>query len=311
VITVVGEALMHLTRTSDTTLLRASPGGGALNVAVAAARLGYPAALIARLSRDLYGIELRRYAELNKVDVSGATDADEPTMIALDSGLRPGRARLYAGGASSGHWTTEDLAGLGSDTSVLHVGSLVWWDTHSAVRILHAVRRLRQRGAAVWMDLKVYPEMMQTPGQSRILLEHPLRSADVVQASTWDIGWLYPGRAPEAVAEQWLALGPTMVIVTSRHGAMVVREAGTVTHWPPAKPARLVDEVGVEETFTAVLLGALHDRAQKGEGIRGLPAGVLAQLLGVATLAAEITYERDGAGFPTAAELDERRFMER
>jgi sugar/nucleoside kinase (ribokinase family) len=53
-ITVVGEALIHLARTSDATMLRASPGGNALNVAVAAARLGYPTALIARLSRDLY-----------------------------------------------------------------------------------------------------------------------------------------------------------------------------------------------------------------------------------------------------------------
>ncbi|MGD0700557.1 MAG: PfkB family carbohydrate kinase [Trebonia sp.] len=328
-ITVVGEALIHLARTSDATMLRASPGGNALNVAVAAARLGYPAALIARLSRDLYGQQLRRYAEENQVDLSGATDADEPTMIAVDATgtvegapAVPGtRARLYPGGTSSPHWAPDDLAGLPRDTSVLHVGSLVWTDAHNAARILLAVSRLRQRGAAVWLDLKVYPEMMKTPGQSRILLERALRSADIIHAGACDISWLYPGRAPQAVAQQWLGLGPAMVIVTSRKGAMVVRESGSVRYWPPASPARLVDRGGAKETFTAVLLGALHDRAQKGESVRTLPAAGLAHLLGVATLGAEITCERAGADSPTAAELEERasrehrpherRFMER
>ena len=122
-------------------------------------------------------------------------------MIAVDStgtlagALAVPGTRLYAGGASSGHWAPDDLAGLPRDTSVLHVGSLVWWDARNAARMLRAVSRLRQRGAAVWMDLKAYPEMMRTPGQSRILLERPLRSADIVHAAACDIGWLYPGRA--------------------------------------------------------------------------------------------------------------------
>jgi fructokinase len=328
-ITVVGEALMHLARTSDATMLRASPGGTALNVAVAAARLGYPAALIARLSRDLYGQELRRYAEENRVDLSGATDADEPTMIAVDSmgtgadaAAIPGpRARLYPGGAPFPHWAPDDLTGLPRDTSVLHIDSLVWSNARNAARILLAVSRLRQRGAVVWMDLKIHPELMKTPGQSRILLERPLRSADIIHAGAWDINWLYPGRAPQAVAEQWLGLGAAMIIVTSRKGCMVVRESGSVMYWPPASPTRMVDRDGAKETFTAVLLGALHDRAQKGEDVRALPAPDLAHLLGIATLGAGITCERVGADPPTAAELEERasrrasqherRFMER
>jgi fructokinase len=298
-ITVMGEALIHLARTPDATMLRVLPGGDALNVAVAAARLGYPAALIARLSRDLYGRELRQYAEENGVDLGGATDADEPTAIAFDStGTVPG--------AGAGHWTPDDLAGLPRDTSVLHVGSLVWWDAPSAARILGSVSRLRQRGAVVWMDLKVYPEMMKSPGQSRILLERPLRSADIIHAGAHDIDWLYPGRAPQAVAQQWLGLGPAMVIVTSRKGVMVLRESGSVMHWPPPSPARLIDMAGVTETFTAVLLGALHDRAQKGEDVAALRAHALAHLLDVATLAAEITGERPGADSPTATELEQR-----
>jgi fructokinase len=306
-ITVMGEALMHLTRTPDAATLRAFPGGSALNIAVAAARLGHPAALIARLSTDLYGQELRRYAEENGVDVSGAPDASEPTMIAVDPVAVPaGRARLYWGDASAGHWTPGDLAGIPKDTSLLHVGSLVWWDSASAARILRAVGRLRQRGVAVWMDVRAYPELLRSPGQGRILLERPIGSADVVHASVRDVSWLYPGRPPQAVAEQWLGLGPAMVIVTSRQGCLILRESGSAVHWPPPDPAHMVDEAGANEAFGAVLVGALHDWAQKGEEVRTLPARALDQLLAVATLAATITGERAGPGFPTAAELEER-----
>jgi fructokinase len=232
-------------------------------------------------------------------------------MIAIDSaagspGVPDTRARLYAGDSSAGHWSPGDLAGLSGDTSVVHVGAFLWWDAPSAARILRAVSRLRQRGALVWLDLVVYPEMMKSQGQSRILLERLVTAADIIHAGAYDIDWLYQGRAPEAVAQQWLGLGPAMAIVTSRKGCMVVRESGSVMHWPPASPDRLVDEAGVKETFTAVLLGGLHDRARKGEHIRTLPAPDLAQLLGMATLAAGITAERPGADPPTAAELGER-----
>lgn len=309
-ITVMGEALIRLARTPDATMLRAVPGGSALNVAVAAARLGYPAALIARLSRDRYGQELRRYAEENGVDVSGAPDADEPTMIAVDVAGSPAgsgmRGQLYWGGASAGHWSADDMAALPGDTRLLHVGSLVLWDAASATRIVQALGRLRRRGVLIWMDLKAYPEMMRSPGQGRILLEGPLRSTDVIHASAYDLGWLYPGRAPQAVAEQWLGLGPAMVIVTSRKGGMALRESGSAVHWPPLDIAHVVDEAGVREAFVAALLGALHDRAQNGQDIRAMSARALGQLLAVASLAAAITAERPGADSPTARELEER-----
>jgi sugar/nucleoside kinase (ribokinase family) len=99
--------------------------------------------------------------------------------------------------------------------------------------------------------------------------------------------------------------GASMITVVGE-ALIHVRASGSVIHWPPASPARLVDRSGAKETFTAVLLGALHDRAQKGEGVRTLPAPNLAHLLGMATLGAGIACERAGPDSPTAAELEER-----
>ena len=146
-------------------------------------------------------------------------------------------------------------------------------------RILKTLSRLRQHGTLTSMDLRVYPDLMQTRGQSRIMLERPIRSADIVYTGVYDVGWLYPGRAQQAVAEQWLGLGPAMVIIGSSRGYMVVRESGSVLHCPPPAPARMVDKAGAKETFNAVLLGALHDLTQKGEDVRALPTPDLAHLL--------------------------------
>lgn len=306
-ITVIGEALIDLVPTSDATMLRALPGGSALNTAVSVARLGHPAALVAPLSRDRFGQLLRRYAVRNGVDVSGAPEADEPTAIAVASAGIGGdlRASLYASGAATWQWTTGDLAWIPADTTVLQIGSLAWSVPSSAAAVLRVAKRLRQRGALVCMDLAVHPEVLRTPGQGRIVLERPLRAADVVRADVEDIGWLYPGRTPQTVAEQWLRLGPELVVVTSATGAMAFRGPGSVLH-RPGYPADAVDATGGHDAFTAALLTALHDHNWKAAGASGLSAVPLSQVLDLAILVAGMTCERPGADPPTALEVKDR-----
>lgn len=308
-ITVIGEALIELAPTSDTAILRARPGGSALNIAVGAARLGAPAALVARLSRDPFGQMLRRHAVRNGVDLSGAPDADEPTALAVasDGAGRGARPSLYSSGAPSWQWRPGDLAWIPAATSVLHVGSLVWCAASSAAHMLRSASRLRQRGVLVCMDATVHPEVMRTPGQGRILLERTLRSADVILAGVEDIAWLYQGRAPHAVAEQWLRLGSGLVIVTSgAGGAMAFRGPGSVLH-RPSYPADAATAARAADAFAAALLSALYEHACEGETAAGLSALALGDALDMASLVAGMTCEQSGLDLPTAAAVRERR----
>src|SRR3954469_18134139 len=66
----------------------ARPGGNALNVAVAAGRLGAPVRLMARLGTGPLAANLRRHAEVSRVDVAGFVDAPEPVSLAV-VGLSP------------------------------------------------------------------------------------------------------------------------------------------------------------------------------------------------------------------------------
>jgi len=307
-ITVLGEALIDLALAPDDETVQAQPGGSALNIAVGAARLGYPAALMARLSRDRFGDLLRRYALRNGVDLSAAPDADEPTAIAVGPGDpgRPAEAGPYSAAAAGWQWTSDELSWIPASTTVLHVGSLAWCAGPSANRVLRAAARARQRGALVCMDLTVHPEVMGSPGRGHILLERAFKLADVVRASVDDIGWLYPERAPQAVAEQWLRLGPGLVVVScGGSGAMAIRGSGSILH-RPAYPAEVIDPTGVGDAFTAALLGAMHRLGDEGKTPRALTAGDLAEVLDAAILAAAMTGERPGADPPTAIELRDR-----
>ena len=328
-ITVIGEALMELAlpsgsaMASDGVMLRALPGRGALTIAVSAARLGYPVALMTHLSRDALGRLLRRYAARNGVDVSGSPETDESTAILVGSAdPRKGeRPALYASGPSAWQWSASDLAWISPDTTILHIGSFAWCPAGGTARVLRMASRLRQRGALVSMDLAMCAEVMPTPGQGRVLLERVISSADVIQAGIDDIDWLYAGRAPQAVAEQWTRLGARLAIVTcGTSGVIAARAAGSMVY-RPAYPADVVDAAGAADAFTAGVLTALHDhhgkhdqqgrhdqhdQHGKGEAGQALSALPVADVLDLASLIAGMTSERGGAGSPTAAELRER-----
>jgi len=164
-----------------------------------------------------------------------------------------------------------------------------------------AATRLRRRGALVCLDLNVRPEvtraMHATPGQARILLDHPIRLADVVRANTEDVAWLYPGRAPQAVAESWLRLGPGLAVITSGStGVMAVRESGSALHRRAsvhcAADAGLprgdaaVDTFRAADAFTAGLLGGLYRLRRNAMPIRQLSADDLSEMLDAALQAA-------------------------
>jgi fructokinase len=297
-ITVFGEALVTLVPTSDETVVRALPGGSAFNIALGAARQGFPTALMARFSRDGFGQILRRFAVRSGVDLSAAPEADEPTAIALMPAARTGNnphGSLYIEGTASREWSSAELALIPAATAVLHIGSAVHWPAPVRARIVRLADRLRHGGVLVSIDLNIRPEITQalgeTPGQSRLLLDRLLRSADVIRASIEDIGWLYPGRAPHAVAESWLNLGPALIVIDAGgSGVLVLHGPGFALHRPPYRRGVAERAIGAgrvngasricaADALTAGLLGALYQLKLEARSIRRLPAEDLTEVL--------------------------------
>jgi fructokinase len=308
-ITVIGEALIELVPTSDNTTLRVRPAGSPLNVAMEAARLGHPTALMARLSADRFGQFLRRYASRSGVDLSAAPEAEESTTLAVATpGATAHASSFYLQGTADWQWSTAELARIPAATTVLHPGSLACCMAPGAARILRAVARRRSRGTVICLDANVSRAVLRTPARGRLLVERAVMAADVVKASLDDLGWLYPGRGPESVAGHWLDLGPGLVVITcGGDGAMALRAGGTVLH-RPAYRAQGVDTAGQGDAFTAALLGGLHQLSQARAGHRALSGEDLSsedlgRLLDTCAFAAGLAREQPGADLPAAAAL--------
>jgi fructokinase len=287
VITVIGEAMVKFVAAPGSSLMHASPGGSAFTTAIQAAQLGYPTALMARLSRDSLGQFLRMHAASNGLDVSASPEADEPTMIAVVSTDADADSTdsLYFRDTASWQWSAAELAWMPPDTTVLQLDLLDCCVLPGATWILRAAARQRNRGAIVCLNVTVKPAVMSSPTRGRALMDRVVKAADLVRTSLEDISWLYPGRAAEAVARLWLAEGPELVVITCGSDSLVaVRKSGAVLYRATGLQRTSVSEF--DSAFTGALLGGLHELRDASIDIEALSTSELASVLDTATATA-------------------------
>ena len=303
VITVIGEAMVKLVLAPGSSLIQASPGGSAFTTASWSARLGYPTALMARLSRDSLGQFLRVQAASNGLDISASADADEPTMIAVASTEADGDSTdsVYFRDTASWQWSAAELGWIPADTTVLNLDVLDCCVLPGSTWVLRAAARQRDRGAIVCLDVTVKPAVMGSPTRGRLLIDRPVKAADLVTTSLEDISWLYPGRGVEAVARLWLADGPKLVVITcGSDGLVAVRKSGAVLYRATGLHPASATEFNV--AFTGALLGGLHELSDVGVSIEALSMSELATVLDTATAAASRS-DTSFLNLATASEL--------
>lgn len=309
----LGEALIDLVPTGPEAgaPLRPLPGGSPANVAVGLARLGVPVRLLARISGDGFGRQLRAHLAANGVDLSGVVAAAEPTSLAIVA-LDPSAAATYdfrVNGTADWQWRDHELAHLldrEEPPLALHTGSLALAMAPGRDAIVRLLQQWRGR-TTISYDPNCRPQLMGPPAAVGARVAQLVRLADVVKASADDLGWLHPGRPVAEVAAAWLAQGPALVAVTlGAEGALAVAPAAGVVH-RPAPTVTVVDTVGAGDAFTSALLAALARRDLLGPARRAhlekLDPPALAAILDEAICAAAFTCTRPGADPPTAAEL--------
>jgi len=305
-ITVIGEAIIDLLPAGPPRTFQAVPGGSPYNVAVGLARLGHHATLMARLAETAFGRILRDHAEAEGIDLHAAPRAAEPSTLAVVSLDASARASydFYLNGTADWQWTAEETGRAPEGTSVLHFGSLASWTPPGDAKILELARRLRGRGdALITYDPNVRPGLLADHRHGQRVVERAIGLAHLAKASTDDVAWLYPDRAPDEVARHWLRLGASVVVITSSDGAAAyTAEGGPVRR--PALDIAVVDTVGAGDSFTAGLIGSLIKAGQHPPAVLArYPADQLSGALDDAILVASINCERRGNDPPTAADV--------
>lgn len=281
----------------------AHPGGSPFNVAVGLARLGQPVRLVARLSGDTFGRQLRAHADVNGVDLSLAVAAAEQASLAVVGLDAAGNASydFYRTGTADWQWTDAELAGIPADTDWVHAGSLASWIDPGALAIERRLAELAD-STVVSYDPNIRPALLGEHAAAVARIERLVGLSRVVKASAEDLAWLYPGRELADVLRQWQALGAAVVVATDGgRGAWAIgsdREPFLL----PSRPVTVVDTVGAGDAFMAGLIDALArtglvggDRRPSGEQLRAAVER--------AALVAALTVSRAGANPPTAAEL--------
>ena len=277
-------------------------GGGPANTAKALARLGHEVAFIDGISTDAYGVKARAELSADGVDLSLALTSDLPTAVA--------QVTLAADGGASYVFKLDKTATFDFNSSwlpdpsrykpqVLYIGTLATLVQPGADVLFDWALQCAEFAPVVF-DPNIRPQVLSDREKYIALVEKWVGISSVVKLSDDDFEWLYPGKSPESIAEQWLQGGVALVVMTHGVDGLVGYTSDGVIEVAGEK-VNVVDTVGAGDTVGAILVQGLIT-----EGLLNMRGSVLKDRLQRAAVAAAITCSRAGAQPPYAHEIRER-----
>jgi fructokinase len=277
-------------------------GGGPANTAKALARLGHEVAFIDGISTDAYGVKARAELAADGVDLSLALTSDLPTAVA--------EVTLAADGGASYVFKLEKTATFDFNSSwlpdpsrykpqVLHIGTLATL-VQPGADVLFDWALACADFAPVVFDPNIRPQVLNDRDKYVALVEKWIGISSVVKLSDDDFEWLYPGKSPESIANQWLQGGVALVVMTRGADGLIGYTSDGVVEVSGEK-VNVVDTVGAGDTVGAIVVQGLIT-----DGLLNMRGSVLKDVLHRAAVASAITCSRAGAQPPYAHEIRER-----
>ena len=297
---VIGEALIDIVERGGQ-VSNEHVGGSPLNVAVGLARLGRGVDFLTHIGDDEHG---RRIADY----VSGA-GAQLVSGSATAPRTPTARVTVDDYGAPSYMFDLEwQLSGTPQVRPPLfvHTGSIAAVRETGCLAVAALIDTYRV-SATVTFDPNVRPALVADRNLARERIEHLVERSDIVKVSDEDLRWIDPRRAPEQIAGTWLALGPSVVVVTTgEQGAFALCAAGQAR--VPARAVQVVDTVGAGDAFMVGLIDALWRfgllGADQRAALHRIGLDVLTAALDAAALLSALTVARAGADLPDRAAVD-------
>lgn len=290
-----GEALVDM-------VPHAVPGGGPMNVAVAAARLGAPAAFVGRVSTDHFGYLIWRHLLDNGVDLRAAQRGPEPTARAIVEHVPELVFRFEGEDTADTQLRAADICRLGAGPHILHGGALGLFRGSTATTLADLAER---HGGLVSLDPNVRPQIIGDRAAWGAFHDRWVACANVYKASDEDAEWIWPGRSQHSFAEELLAGVAQAVIVTRGPNGATIFAADQQVE-VPGRPVEVVDTVGAGDSFMAATLVSLWDRGcVTPEALRELGPDDWSDIGRFAVAAAATTCSRRGADPPRRDELSD------
>jgi fructokinase len=277
------------------------PGGGPMNVAIAAARLGAASAFVGGISTDEFGDMLWSHIESNGVDLSLSRRFDAPTARAIVEHVPELRFRF-----EGEHTADTLLASIDHDvvrgrSNVVHGGTLGMFrgaaaDAYADLAAAH--------DGLVSLDPNIRPQIIDDRASWHSFHDRWLPHVDLYKGSDEDLAWIWPDRTPEDSAVWLLENGVSAVIVTrGADGLSVLTPNGEA--FATAPRVDVVDTVGAGDTIVGVVLTSIVEHFEGGPvALDELAVAEWQRFAERAVEAAGITCSRAGADVPHRYELD-------
>ena len=275
-------------------------GGGPANTAKALTYLGIDTQFIDGISSDKYGQMAKDELIASGVRLDYVKYSDKPTCLAIVS--------LSDNGSASYEFVIENTATFDfnpdwlpnpqtEQPSLLHIGTLATVIEPGA-SVLFEWAQSVAKVAPIVFDPNIRPAVISDRKQYMKQVELWVSISSAVKVSDEDIKWLYPSLEIDQVINNWLAKGPSLIVVTyGDKGLAGYRVSEKV--FVEAVKVLVADTVGAGDTVGAILVEAIVK-----DGLDTLSGVRLEMMLKRAAKAAAITVSRSGANPPTLKEIE-------
>ena len=295
---VVGEVLIDLI--PDGSERKPIVGGGPANTAKALSKLGIDAQFIDGVSTDEYGQMAKGELVSAGVKLDYVKYSDKPTCLAIVS--------LSDSGSASYEFVIENTATFDFNPdwlpnpqterpSLLHVGTLATVIEPGASLLFEWAQSVA-KVAPIVFDPNIRPAVIGDRKQYVKQVERWVSISSAIKVSDEDLRWLYPSLEIDQVVNNWLAKGPTLIVVTYGDKGLAGYRVGEKVSVDTVKVV-IADTVGAGDTVGAILVEAIVK-----DGIDTLSGVRLEIMLKRAAKAAAITVSRSGANPPTLKEIE-------
>ncbi len=304
-------------RLTEVPAFHPKPGGAPANVAVAARRLGAPAAFIGKVGDDAFGLHLIGVLKAEGVETRGiALDHDARTTMAFIAMPDPNHAEFvfYRNPGADFRLEKSELdRNLLHDAQVFHFGSLSLNHEPARSATWTAIELARAGGALISFDVNYRPALWADPSAAIDLTRKTIPMVDMVKVnedelallSGMDIDPANPATLQHA-AEHLLGQGVKAVIMTLGPNGSAYCLPGGVFGYVAGFPVDAIDAVGCGDAFVAGLLTRL---APLNGDLASRPAAFFDDALRFANAVGALTSLTSGV-IPALPSLDQvKRFL--
>jgi fructokinase len=295
---VSGEVLIDLI--PDGSERRPIVGGGPANTAKALSKLGIDTQFIDGISNDNYGQMANDELVASDVKLDYVKYSDKPTCLAIVS-LNDSRSASYEFVIENTATFDFNLDWLPNPQSerpaLLHIGTLATAIEPGASVLLEWAQSVA-KVAPIVFDPNIRPAVISDRKQYVTQVDRWVSISSAVKVSDEDIKWLYPFLEIEQVVNNWLAKGPSLIVVTYGDKGLAGYRADEKVIVDAVKVA-VADTVGAGDAVGAILVEAIVK-----DGLSSLSGVSLEMMLKRAAKAAAITVSRSGANPPTLKEIE-------